>query len=238
MLRGAAHRVAGWTGHPRSGYARALRSEYAPSDWPGGELLEHVRERGLSEAERQAVRAQITDAETEFRISLARKAGPLAPGAPRVDVRVIGGRAGDQRVVWLSLAEIADRMRAMADEIAAAEARLAEVTAATFPTVEGQRAALLYEAGYLSEPEILVLVVVGELGRGAIAGCGSFLAGSSLTRSLVPAPRCSRVGVRGERVPPRLTRPSRGVGHAVEVAPHRGSDQRGDCGPRCPRRRS
>lgn len=127
-----------------------MLSEYAPSDWLGGELLEHVRERGLSEAERQAMRAQIADAETEFRISLARKVGPLSPGAPRVDVRVIRGRAGDQRVVWLSHAEIADRMRAMADEIAAANVRLAEVTAATFPTAEDQRAALLYEAGYLS----------------------------------------------------------------------------------------
>jgi len=127
-------------------------SEYAPSDWLGPALLEHVRERKLSEAEREALRVQIADAETEFRMSMARKAGPLVPGKPRVDVRVIRGRAGAggaERVLWLSPAEIAGRMRQLAGELGAAEARLKEVAAARYATAEDHLAALLHASAYV-----------------------------------------------------------------------------------------
>ena len=107
-----------------------------------------MRERKLSEAEREALRVQIADAETEFRMSMGRKAGPLAPGKPRVDVRVIRGRAGDEHVLWMSSTEIADRMRALAGELAALEARLSEATS-RYATAEDQRAALLQASGYV-----------------------------------------------------------------------------------------
>jgi hypothetical protein len=132
-------------GQVSQGRVTPVLSEYAPSEWMGGELLEHVRARGLSATERQAIRVQIADAETEFRICMARKAGPLSPEMPRVDVRVILGRAGDQRVEWLSRDEIASRMRAMAGamagEIAAANARAAKAE---------DKWSLFEQVGYLS----------------------------------------------------------------------------------------
>ncbi len=126
-------------------------SEYAPSEWLGSGF-ERAHARKLSPAEREAMLVQIADATSEFRMCMARKAGPLAPGAPRVDVRVIRGRAGDtgdERVLWLSPAEVADRMRALAGELAALEARLSEAASSRYATVEDQRAALLQAGGYV-----------------------------------------------------------------------------------------
>jgi len=70
-------------------------SEYAPSEWLGSGF-EHAHARKLSAAEREAMRVQIADAESEFRMCMARK-GPRSPGVPRVDVRVECGLADRQR---------------------------------------------------------------------------------------------------------------------------------------------
>lgn len=123
-------------------------SEYAPSEWLGSGF-ERAHARKLSPAEREVLLVQIADATSEFQMSMARS-GPRSPGAPRVDVRVIRGRAGDtgdERVMWMSPAEIADRMRALAGELAALEARLSE--ASRYATAEDQRAALLHASGYV-----------------------------------------------------------------------------------------
>jgi len=124
-------------------------SEYAPSEWLGSGF-ERAHARKLSPAEREALLVQIADATSEFQMSMARR-GPRSPGVPRVDVRVIRGRAGDtgdERVMWMSPAEIADRMRALAGELAALEARLSEATSSRL-TAEDQRAALLHASGYV-----------------------------------------------------------------------------------------
>jgi len=122
-------------------------TEYAPSEWLGSGF-EHAHARKLSAAEREAMLVQIADAESEFRMCMARK-GPRSPGVPRVDVRVIRGRAGagDERVVWMSPTEVADRMRALAGELSVLEARLSE--ASRYATAEDQRAALLQASGYV-----------------------------------------------------------------------------------------
>jgi len=135
-----------WPDGQRShGRVTPVLSEYTPTEWLSGELLDHVRARGMSEREREAMRVQIADAETEFRMHTGRRRAPQRGSVPRVDVRVIRGRAGDERVLWLSHTEIADRMRALADRIDQAQARLTDLCT---PPVE--RDALLHAIGYLS----------------------------------------------------------------------------------------
>ncbi len=67
-------------------------SEYAPSEWLGSGF-ERAHGRKLSPGEREALLVQIAAAPSELRMSMARRVGPRSPGAPRVDVRVIRGRA-------------------------------------------------------------------------------------------------------------------------------------------------
>lgn len=124
-------------------------SEYAPSEWLGSGF-ERAHARKLSPAEREALLVQIADATSEFQLCMARK-GPRSPGSPRVDVRAIRGRAGDtgeERVLWLSSTEIADRLCSLAGELGAAEARLSEVAAARYATTEDHLAALLHASAY------------------------------------------------------------------------------------------
>jgi hypothetical protein len=119
-----------------------------PAEWLAGPLLDHVRARGLSTAEREAMCAQVAEAELEFRACLHRPPAPRAPGIPRVTVRAIRGWDGAREVAWLSRDELAGRMRAVARRLAAASRRFTEAAAANRTAAE--RDALAYEVGYLA----------------------------------------------------------------------------------------
>lgn len=97
---------------------------FATEEWLGGPLREHMRARGLSEAEREAMCAQVAAAESEFQACMSRTSPPRAPGIPRVVIRAVRGWDGDQQVAWLSRDEVADRMRTLAQGIATEAARL------------------------------------------------------------------------------------------------------------------